>query len=234
MPQFLIRKSPQGGAAFVEDEEAHHAQNVFRLKEGDAIRLFDGKGGGYSGTIRSLKKEMVEVAVTKEFRAQPPAVRVTLAQSVLPRDAMDWAVHKAVELGASAIAPVVAERCVSRADKKDHWEKVVLAACKQCDRLDLPQVLDALPLLKISPRIRAYAVSLYASLEKSAKPLREALNQAPPESVLALTGPEGDFSPAEFEFLRAEMTGVSFGTQVLKSETASIFMLSVLKYQFSL
>jgi len=234
MPQFLIKNPPRADRATVEDEEAHHARNVFRMKEGDAIRLFDGNGTGWDGKIARVGKTKLEVQILRERKAAAPKVRVTLAQSVLPRDAMDWAVHKAVELGAAQIVPVLAERCVSRSDKKSHWEKIVLAACKQCDRLDLPLVHDAVPLKKLGEIFSNNDLVLLASLEKGAVPIQEVLNRAQPKSVLALVGPEGDFSAAEFEFLRDKVTGASFGAQVLKSETAALFVLSALKFRYAL
>ena len=142
MPQFFVRKEAiSNGWAEVEGDEAHHARDVFRLKRGDAIKLFDGEGNGFGGRVADVSRSRLRVEIVTRAAEPAPRMRVTLAQSVLPRDAMDWVIEKAVELGVSEIAPVMPMRSIARLDpkrrteKKEHWEKLVLAACKQCERL---------------------------------------------------------------------------------------------------
>lgn len=234
MPQFHVKKGTvSGGRAVLDGDEAHHARDVVRLKSGDAISLFDGEGAGYDGLITAVSRSKIEIDVTGS-RTEPegPAPRVTLAQSILPAEAMEWSVWKATELGADAVLPLLAERCVARSEKKAHWEKTALAACKQCGRLRLPRILPS-----AKPKDTDYALYdliLLGCLEPGSKPLAEVLGRGSrPQSALVLVGPEGDFTPEETRFfLSRGAVPVTLGRHVLKSETAAVHLLSVLKYVY--
>ena len=165
MVQFWIPKNTvQNQLARLEGEEAHHARDVFRMKEGDSIRLFDGEGNGYQGKIRRISEEAVEAEVLSSVQApSKPSVSVVLGQSMIPRERMDEVVEKATELGALEIIPVLSQRSIIRLSlqkrkaKKSHWEKVALSACKQCDRLDLPKIHEVVKLEELLKDLKRFA-----------------------------------------------------------------------------
>src|SRR5262249_28337002 len=129
------------------------AARVLRLKEGDAVVLFDGRGGEYDARLYMPGPGQV-VAELGEHRLieRESPIAVTLVQGVSSSDRMDLTVQKAVELGVAAIHPVLTERGVGRLDrergakKAAHWRRVAIAACEQCGRNRIPEVADPVPL----------------------------------------------------------------------------------------
>jgi 16S rRNA (uracil1498-N3)-methyltransferase len=221
---------PQGlapGAHVTLPETAgHHVARVLRLKEGDPLILFDGRGGEWTAAITLVRKDEVR-ADLKSFdpvdRETPLAV--TLVQAVAAADKMDWIVQKCVELGVAAIRPVAAKRSVIRLSgermerRVAHWQAVAAAACEQCGRnrvpvvapiVDLPQYLGE-PAVENELRLLASPVD--------ARRLRE-LPQ-PQGGVTLLVGPEGGFEDGELQAAHAVgFRGVNLGPRVLRTETA--------------
>ncbi|MNS69316.1 16S rRNA (uracil(1498)-N(3))-methyltransferase [Cupriavidus necator] len=215
-----------------------HAQ-VLRLAPGDAITLFDGRGGSHAATLVELGKRhaVARVGAHDAAEAEPP-FRITLAQGLAGGDKMDWLIEKAVELGVDAIQPLQATRSVvrlsgERAQKRQaHWQALVQAACEQCGRNRLPQVAPVANFetwlaqsggagarLLVSPRAQQ-------SLPAFVAERREALIA---NGVTLLIGPEGGLSPEEEQAARqAGFTGVSLGPRILRTETAGLACLATL------
>ena len=123
-----------------------------------------------------------------------------------------------------------------RADKRtERWQRIAVEAAKQCRTAWIPQVHPVEPLSAVLGRPLALDVLLIGSLEPGAIPLRQCMREIKgraPKSVGLLIGPEGDFSPGEFELARkAGALPVSYGTQVLRVETAALYGLCVLAYE---
>src|SRR5437868_2877671 len=140
------------GAQFaLPPEAAQHVAKSLRLKAGDTIVVFDGRGGEYEATIQRAEKDRVDVKVGT-FRAADveAAVRVGLVQGLPEADKMDWIIQKAVELGVAWIQPVVCDRSVVRlsgeraARREAHWRRVAVAACEQSGRNRIPEVRPTL------------------------------------------------------------------------------------------
>ncbi|GLC92056.1 ribosomal RNA small subunit methyltransferase E [Cupriavidus sp. TA19] len=242
-PRFFV-----GGAEAILAAEAdfplpepvvRHAQ-VLRLAPGDAITLFDGRGGSHAATLLELGKRhaVARIGAHDAAEAEPP-FRVTLAQGLAGGDKMDWLIEKAVELGVAAIQPLQANRSVvrltgERAQKRQaHWQALVQAACEQCGRNRLPAVAavanfetwlaqsgsGAGSRLLVSPRAEQ-------SLPVYVAERREALLA---DGVTLLIGPEGGLSPDEEQAARqAGFTGVSLGPRILRTETAGLACLATL------
>ena len=155
---------------------------------------------------------------------------------------MDLIIQKATELGASEIVPILTERAVVRlkedrgAGKQERWEKIALNAAKQCGAAWLPKIAPVQTLKDFLAARRAFGALLVCALDETALPIGEAIQAIkarPVSSVGVLVGPEGDFSAAEMEFIRAAgAVSVSLGGSVLRSETAAIYALSILRYEF--
>lgn len=211
-------------------DAAHHATRVLRLSDGDAVVLFDGRGGEYDARLavpaRGAASAMT--AARRDVERESP-LQVTLVQGVSSSDKMDFTVQKAVELGVAAIQPVLTARSVVRlqgereAKKRAHWQRIAVAACEQCGRNRVPEVADPLPL----DRYRAPAGASLLLLSPTGA-LR--LGEAAPRSPLVLAvGPEAGFSEEEEEGLRrAGFAGVRLGPRVLRTETAALAALAAL------
>ncbi|MBY4949332.1 16S rRNA (uracil(1498)-N(3))-methyltransferase [Cupriavidus respiraculi] len=219
-----------------------HAQ-VLRLAPGDAITLFDGRGGSHAATLLDMGKRHAVARVGSHDAGESELpFRVTLAQGLAGGDKMDWLIEKAVELGVSAVQPLQTARAVvrlnaERAEKRHaHWRALVEAACEQCGRNRLPHVAPATNLetwlareggaategglrLLVSPRATE---SLVAVVERQRPGILAG-------GVTLLIGPEGGLAPDEEEAaLRQGFTAVSLGPRILRTETAGLACLAAL------
>lgn len=239
MVQFLIDpKAISNGGAKLKGEEARHARDVMRVQVGDAVRLFDGQGKGYEGKVAKLSPAAIDVEELKPFLSPTSRVQLSLAQSLLPHSAMDDLVHKATELGMKNLIPIVTRRTIVRLDgakrdsKKEHWQKITLAACKQCDRLDIPVVRDVMKFEDLPKLFGEFDLVILCEPLFPEETLKVCLARVfSVERILIVTGPEGGFTEDEVKSARAKGARcVSLGSGILKSETAAIFALSVLRY----
>src|SRR5688572_26872826 len=153
VPRFYVDAPLRaGGSCVLPEEAAHHALHVMRLDAGDALPLFNGRGGEYAARLSAvqLKRLSVDVLEHRAVERESP-LRVTLLQGVSSAERMDFTVRKAVELGVAEIQPLLAARSVARPggeraeSRRAHWQKIVISACEQCGRNRIPEVQPLLP-----------------------------------------------------------------------------------------
>jgi len=169
-------------------------------------------------------------------------VMVTLIQAIPKSQKMEWIIQKATEIGVWAIIPVMTERGVVRLDgaragrRDDRWQKIAEEAAKQCRTAWIPRVAPIVSLKLLLESGLWSDLSLVGSLDANAVPLKTCLRSLKgkrPQSVSLLIGPEGDFSPAELELAKAKgAVPISYGSRVLRVETAALYGLSILAYEF--
>ncbi len=220
-----------GGEYGLPDAVAHHAVRVLRLAAGDRVTLFTGGGGEFAATLVRADKRSAIVHIDGFDPVEREAqLAVTLVQGIAANDAMDHAVRRAVELGVTALQPVVTTRSArvpagERGEKRlAHWRQIVVAACEQCGRNRIPEVRDALLLEDwLATRKRdAAGIVLAPDVEVAISDL------PPPQRTLdVLVGPEGGFTPEEVAAARqGGMTAVRLGPRVLRTETAALAALA--------
>lgn len=226
IPRFhcLLKLAP-GASVDLPPEAAHHATKVLRLADGDAVVLFDGRGGEWTGRLHRVGKTVAVMLEAFDAADRQPSVAITLAQGLPASDKMDWIVQKAVELGVARIAPVACRRSVIRLSgerlerRHAHWQAVAIAACEQCRRNLVPEVA---PLVDL-PQLLAGAAGdngMRLILAPGAA-VRLAELPRPDGPVTLLIGPEGGFE--DNELAAAQIAGfqaVSLGPRVLRTETA--------------
>ncbi len=242
MHRFLC---PDLSAGFLSREESHHAAVVLRMKEGDACSLFNGKGGEAKAVLTRVQKNKTEYRTLSIQQSSDAAYRLILGQAIPKGKAMDLILQKATELGLQEIYPLASDHSVVQLDedriesKLNKWKQTLVEACKQCGQNTLP-VLH--PVSKIQDFLDAHQASkglkLIGSLQPDARPLGQVLEESkkagPLKEVVFLVGPEGDFTPSEIGKARsAGYVPVTLGPQVLRTETASIYLISVLSYELS-
>jgi 16S rRNA (uracil1498-N3)-methyltransferase len=209
---------------------ARHVQ-VLRLQPGDAITLFDGRGGEYDAVVEAMGRSEVRVQVGAHHAIErETAVAVHLALAMPANERMDWLVEKATELGVASIQPLVAERSVlrlagERAQKKQaHWQATAIAACEQCGRNRVPTVQEVQPLATwLAAQARPGWV---LSLAAGSRPLADLQVDA---AVTLLSGPEGGLAAGEEQAaLDRGWTPVNLGARILRAETAPLAALAVI------
>ncbi len=228
----------------LQENEARHCVGVMRQKEGETITVFDGKGREWKSVIESIQKKCVRFKKLAESKTAPAPVPVILAQALTKPKSMDLIVQKATELGAAEIIVLQSERSVSQFDddradaKAEKWKQTVIEACKQCGQNWIPAVGAPLKIRDFIGESKRFGLKLIASLQDEAKPLREVLkeNRSHPalsQGVVIMIGPEGDFTPAEINEARNNgFLPVSLGSTVLRSETAALFSLGAVIYEY--
>jgi len=231
MPRFHVDTALRAGmSCLLPEDSAHHAVHVLRVRAGDDITLFNGRGGEYAARIASIErlKVLVEVLAHRAIEREPP-LRMVLAQGISSGERMDFTVRKSVELGVAEIQPLLAASSVARprgeraAARHAHWQKVAIAACEQCGRNRIPTVHAPVPALDYRG-----AAGTRILLAPSAELRFSAACKAGSEFTIA-AGPEAGFSPEEQAALvDAGFVPARLGPRVLRTETAGVAALAAL------
>ncbi len=249
MPRFFLPPSAwltSGAAPALTGDEARHLAQVLRIQPGASITVFDGEGRRAQAKVQDVTRSRVTLELGDGVPGDAPVPALTLAQAIPKGKTMDLIVQKAVELGIAAIQPLVTRHTIVHPGegKADKWRRTALEACKQCGQDLLPEIAEALAFerwiasLTAAPAgtasTAAPELKLIASLTPAARPLRDVLHEHPGTTrATLLVGPEGDFSPDETAAaLAAGFLPISLGAIVLRVETASLFCLSALRYEF--
>lgn len=237
MPRFPIDKQQiNNSQAHISGTDYKHIVKVLRLKTGDEITLFDSNSTEYHGKIKEITKRDISVDIERveQVNTESP-IEITLLQGLPKGDKMDYIIEKATELGVSRIVPVITSRSqIRERDRQKRWERIALEATKQCGRVK-PSVIENA--LEFENAIKSYgkkglAIILHVNCEVSAKTYIKNSLQAP-QNIVLFVGPEGGFTDNEV-LLGNKMGFISLGLgpRVLRTETASIAVLSVLQFHY--
>jgi 16S rRNA (uracil1498-N3)-methyltransferase len=220
------------GAQFsLSPDAAQHVGKALRLKTGDTIVLFDGRGGEYDAVLTRMDRDRVDVKVGafREVDREPP-LRIGLVQGLPEADKMDWIIQKAVELGVAWVQPIVCDRSVVRlsaeraARREAHWRRVAISACEQSGRDIVPEVR---PTLAYQNWIAAPSDQPRLMLHPDSPPLTA--RGAPAQAFELVVGPEGGFSDRELDLASTRLERVSLGPRVLRTETAPLAALAAIQ-----
>lgn len=231
-PRFYIDAPLRAGSVCTLSEDAaHHAIHVLRLRAGEEITVFNGRGGEFAARIVSIQRLKIRVDLLghREIERESP-LRVTLVQGVSAGDKMDSTLRKAVELGVAEVQPVLAARSVARPKgeraegRRAHWRKVVIAACEQCGRNRIPEVHALIALSNYRPSGTAMRVLLSPFAQQ---PLSELSLQG--SDFVVAAGPEAGFtSEEEAALVSSGFVPALLGPRVLRTETAAVAALAAL------
>jgi 16S rRNA (uracil1498-N3)-methyltransferase len=223
---YLPNATIQDGRIVVTDEEHRHLV-VARAESREQVEVFNGKGHVWTCVVTEVAKRQTSLRVQDERVFPAPKVGVTLGLALIRAAAFELALEKAVEVGVTRIIPFFAARSnVSRSERQERWERIVVEAAKQSKHFHLPTLE--------SPRafedlLAIPATSRIVLAERDGVPLKSALLGPP---VLFLVGPEGGWTDVELR--SAESAGfklVSLGSEILRAETAAIVGASLIRYE---
>ena len=231
-------------ALILRDNEVHHARDVLRMKRGDRVVVFNGRGREITAEILDLARDEVHLRKLQENETQPLRCRITLGQAIPKGKNMDLIVQKAVEIGAAEIAPLVSERTIVDLDakeaeqKREKWQQIAIEAAKQCGQNWVPTVQAPRKLKEFFSEPITHDIRFIGSLQPDALHLKHVLSEYRerhgdrPQTVLMMVGPEGDFTPAELALAKSQACQpITLGPIILRVETAAIYCLSVLSYE---
>jgi 16S rRNA (uracil1498-N3)-methyltransferase len=216
----------------LDGDEAHHAMGARRLRPGDALELFDGRGAQARARLIALdskRRELqLEIDTRTETRRPVPAVHLACA---LPKgDRQSVLLDMATQLGMQRFTPLECERSVVQpgANSADRWRRICLEACKQSRRLHLPQIDAA-----ATPPTVAAAATAAGNAVLIAHPSGDGVGAVMARQsridVTFLVGPEGGFTEAEVAHAVANgARAVQLGDAILRIETAAAALLAAL------
>lgn len=239
----MPKESIKGDKVFIAGREARHILDVMRLKKSDKVVIFDGSGEEYSGFIKDTahKSLVVEITARRGISGRAGPV-ITLIQAIPKKEKMDRIVEKATELGVHSIIPVITDRTIvdwetpKKLSAAERWRRIAKEASKQCGRVDIPNIGDVEDFDNFFKNPFAYDLALMAALSDEAVPIKDALKPKGSKdgSAAIAIGPEGDFTPREIALAKERnFKLINLGSRVLKSDTASLVVLSILNYELS-
>lgn len=204
-------------------DHTHYLMNVMRKKDGDIVRIFNGRNGEYIAKTSIINKKNVELKWLEKIREQTyPNKKIHLYCPPIKKERFAFMIEKAVELGVTNIHPIITQRTQNAKINIEKCERYIIESTEQCERMDLPVIKKPIPIEQCN-----FVAPSYASIERDKNiPL---FNISTPSDCIGLVvGPEGGWTNAEIDFLKehSNVTAVSLGDNILRAETATIFMLS--------
>lgn len=213
----------------ISDRELiHQWKTVFRYNVGSQVILFDGSGVDYLCMITSLRNLGATIEVIHEENTNfDKKMNLWLCVGIIKKDNFELVVQKATELGVSHIIPVLCDRSEKKNLNIDRLNKIIVESSEQSGRGDIPKIHEIVPLSKlldsdILPN-NAFALNF------DGVPFYKYSENIKIKDLAVFIGPEGGFSVEEMENFKAhKIDTVSLGSQVLRAETASIAIASLL------
>jgi 16S rRNA (uracil1498-N3)-methyltransferase len=215
----------------LDADETRHLRSVLRLRIGDEISVFDGRGREFVCEIDKIEKNFTTTRVRRQIEAAAPESRLelTLAVALLKGEKFDLVLQKSVELGVASLLPLKTTNCdVKLKDagpRLARWRKIALEATKQCGRAKIMQVCEPVPLETALDRPNPVLFS-----ERKGAPIS---TLASANEITAIVGPEGGWDDAELE--TANSSGavvVTLRGRTLRAETAAITVAAILQHRF--
>jgi len=222
-------------------DDVHHIVNVMRAREGEEIFVSDGAGRSARARLVYLSAKEARATVLEVLTEQRELpIRVTIGQGLPKGEKMEWILQKGTELGAYSFFPFSSERTIVKLDAKkeakklERWRKIVKEAAEQSHRSVLPQLPAPVSFREALEAGRPYTRCAIAYEKEGGTSLHEVLtDMQADDSLLVLIGPEGGFSPQEVAQAEAKgFLSVSLGPRILRTETASQYVLACASYQF--
>jgi 16S rRNA (uracil1498-N3)-methyltransferase len=220
----LLVEQLEPGEVKLSPDQAHHARDVLRLREGDEAELFTASGQAARGTLASVTPGEVIVRVGEVTDSRPAAVQLTIASAIPKAARADWMIEKLSELGVYKFIPLITDRSVVHPEGKGklaRWQRLAGESAKQSQRPGVMRIAPLTPVRDVLADVTADTTALPLCTGPDAKPFSSVLPFPP--SMLLLIGPEGDWSEAELKvFADRHLTPLSLGATILRVETAAI------------
>ncbi|MDJ0758797.1 MAG: 16S rRNA (uracil(1498)-N(3))-methyltransferase [Woeseiaceae bacterium] len=214
-------------------DQARYVGRVLRSKPGDQLSVFNGDDGEWQTELVRIRKSDATLRVLHRLNpATESPLALHLVQGISRGDRMDFVMQKATELGVKRLTPVLADHGMVRltseraARRQAHWQSIANSACEQCGRVSPPVVDQPLRLNDWFGEQRDYDASRLILRPQAGTPLSAVA--APAGALCLLVGPEGGFSPREYDDAAAAgFSPVDLGPRVLRTETAAVTALAL-------
>ncbi|HHK5605512.1 TPA: 16S rRNA (uracil(1498)-N(3))-methyltransferase [Neisseria polysaccharea] len=234
MPRFYLPENLSVGQTVALPDNIVRHLNVLRVRPNENITLFDGKGKAHAARLSFLEKRRAEAEILHEDTTDNESpLNITLIQSISSGDRMDFTLQKSVELGVTAIQPVISERCIVRLDgeraakRLARWQEIVISACEQSGRNTVPPVLPIIGYREALDKMPSESTKLIMSINRARKlgDIRQ-----PSGAIAFMVGPEGGWTEQEEQqAFDAGFQAVTLGKRILRTETAALAALAAMQ-----
>ena len=216
----------QGDVVAVTGGQAHHALHVLRLKRGDTVVLFDGRGHEAEGEVHVVARNVFTVRVLKRRTVEAAGGELSLAVAAPKGERADWMVEKCAELGVSLLVPLLCTRTqvVPGDGRINRWRRKATEAAKQSQQSAVLNIETPMPISQAVMSCAPGAMILYGEPHVENKALLAALAElSESQGLMIFIGPEGGFTDQEIAALR-EAAGrpVRLAASILRVETAAV------------
>ena len=252
MPRFFVRKDQiENGVVAIIGDDAHHISRSLRMAAGEIITVCDMQKFEYECALEEFLPDRVLARILSEKKCDTePPFCAELYQALPKGDKLDTVIQKSVECGVSSITTFMSERCIVKEkgdeeNKLRRRNKIALEAAKQSGRGLVPEVKPTLSFDKMLAEASKADIKLFCYEGDGTRSIREFLaeekarffseNENYVPTISLIIGSEGGFSLAEVEKARAAgFTPVGLGKRILRTETAPLFVLGCVCYEFEL
>ena len=213
--------------AKLDRSKSHYVNKVMRIKVNETFSLFN-SGGEWEAKVKEITKGIVEFIVTKQLRHKENSKEIWLAFSPIKSNYFNFMIQKATELGVTKFLPIIFDRTIVRKINNERLEKIVIEACEQSNRLNVPEIEKAQNLKNF---LNLNSMDLiFTDLNSNNKKIDKLKLSVKP--ICIIIGPEGDFSETEREKILSfkDVQALKINENVLRSETAVISAISIINY----
>lgn len=244
MPKFFVRQDRiENNRITIAGDDAFHISRALRMAKGEHITVCDMQCNEYDCVLSEFNSDSVVAEIVSVLRIDnEPPVKVYLFQALPKGDKLDTVIQKSVECGVFEITPFESERCVvkfkpdAEEKKTERRNRIALEAAKQCGRGYIPQVNPTVDFKTAVDKACSCDVCVFCYEGEEKRSLKELLkNNSSAQTVSVFIGSEGGFSVDEVKYATEKgMRSVSLGKRILRTETASAFVLSCIVYETEL
>tara|TARA_B100000029_G_scaffold432347_1_gene444395 strand:- start:229 stop:906 length:678 start_codon:yes stop_codon:yes gene_type:complete len=215
----------------LDKSQSHYLSKVMRIKENEVFSLFN-SNGEWEAKVLSLSKRIVEFRITKQLRQKENTKDLWLAFSPIKSNYQNFMIQKATELGVTKFIPIIFDRTIVRKMNQDRLKKIVVEACEQSNRINIP-IIEKPQSLKNFLKLNQCNL-IFTDLNSSNKKIN--VSKLTSKPICIIIGPEGDFSETERKqiFSYDRISSIKINVNILRAETAAISTISIISYLINL
>ncbi len=238
---FIDSNQIENDKAHIIGQDAKHISQVLKMRKDEKIFICNKQNSDrYLAKIDKVEKDEIICSLIESADNTEPNIKITLFQGLPKSDKMEFIIQKAVELGVSEITPLEMKNCIAKIKDEDkkisRWQAIAESAAKQSKRCIIPKINKVEKIKEIKDKVKDYDLVVIAYENEKNISLKDILkNNKTVSKIAIIIGPEGGFDKQEAKELEeAGAKEVSLGKTILRTETASISMISMILYEFEL
>lgn len=209
----------------------NYLTNVLRMTPETEIKV-NTTGHWFQGKISTITQKKIVMMIEKQGDIKDETPYIILVQSLIKWSRLEWIIEKAVELGVREIHFLTTERTVIKefnwAKKMIRWEKIMLKALTQSQQDTLPILHEPVTINSLNLPI---SNQIFFDTDRKNLTFNGKIFDNISAPVALCIGPEGGFSPKEKQILYHKgFTGYNLDFPILRSETASIVAITLMRF----